>query len=210
MKKAYVAVGTLTLFVALLTWYFWNYLTYLLDSATDDSDPPIDGQMKTTLDSDGTVCVDGVPADPNMLAQSAGLDLETYAIARLIQSEVGTLPLVAKQGVAAAARNYASSRGGSVASILLKATKTGNGYFGKQNQGRYAATSRDPGASAIAAASGAGDPTGGADQWDSPWSYPTTARADEVAAARVAAGKVKVVLDGVPEKKLRFWRLANG
>ena len=60
------------------------------------------------------------------------------------------------------------------------------------------------------------DPTGGADQWDSPWSYTANVKTGESAAdkaARVAqdredAGKVLVLVDGVPERHLRFWRSA--
>ncbi len=168
---------------------------------------------KTKLDENGTVTLDGNPADPAGLAMTDGVDLDTYALARMVQSEAGVLNDSGKLGVAFAALSYARNAGKSISEVLLKARGDADGFFGEQSQGRYAATSRDPGQSAYDAAITAiggrvADPTGGADQWDSPWAYSDPSRADTVAAARVAAGKVKVVLSDVPERKLRFWRKA--
>ena len=177
----------------------------------------------TKLTADGTVSLDGTtPADPALLAGDAGLDLHTYALARMIESETGGLATSAKLGVAWATRNHADAVGQTVAALLLHATHpAANGYFGKQNQGRYASTSRDPTAASLNAAESvmAGlflDPTGGADQWDSPGAYrddtssgeTATDKASRVAQARLDAGKEMVLLDGVPESKIRFWRTA--
>jgi hypothetical protein len=173
---------------------------------------------RTQLTPDGTVSLDGVtPAAPVALADAAALDVDTYALARMVESEAGGLPEAGKIGVAFATITHASNAGKTVASLLLRSTGAGNGYFGQQAQGRYAATSKDPSAAAIDAASKAtggviDDPTGGADQWDSPWSYrdhPTETaqeQADRVAQARTDAGKAMVLVEGVPEHKLRFWR----
>lgn len=166
----------------------------------------------TLLTDDGTVSLDGDEgADPNMLARDAGLDLNPYALARMIQSEVSGLPEIARWGVGYAALNEANARGLGVGDLLLRSTGPGDGYFGRQSQGRYAATSKDPNAAALAAAAdvitgAVADPTGGARQFDSVQSFPTEGRAAEVAADRIAAGNVKVLLPGVPERKLRFWR----
>ena len=167
---------------------------------------------KTSVNDAGTVCVNGQPADPQALADENVLDLDTYSLARMVQSEAGSLGPAGMKAVGFAARNYAQNANKTLSALLLRASGAANGFYGKQDQGRYAATSRDPSQSAIEAAITvmAGydpDPTGGADQWDSPWAYSDPARADVVAAARMAAGKSKVTIPGIPERKLRFWRL---
>lgn len=174
--------------------------------------------VRTKLNADGTVTLDGVtPADPLQLATAAGLDLPTYALARMVESEAGGLPEAGKLGVAFAALTYAGTHNRGIADQLLRSSGAGNGFFGRQDQGRYATTARDPSAAAIDVATKAirgdvADPTDGADQWDSPWSYkdsPTETaaeKAERVAAARRAAGKELVTVEGVPERKLRFWR----
>ena len=174
--------------------------------------------------ADGTVSVDGLtPADPASLAAAADLDLDTYALARMVEAEAGGIGQSGKLGVAFAAVNHAEIAGKTIAALLVRSTGAGNGYFGRQDQGRYATTSRDPSAAALDAATqvtsrAVADPTGGADQWDSPWSYKDdpvtgetgTAKAARVAAARVAAGKELVTLADVPARKLRFWRTPGG
>lgn len=176
--------------------------------------------LKTKLTPDGTVSLDGkTPADPAVLAEAAGLDLDTYALARMIMSEAGGLPEQAKLGVGFAALTYASDHNRTITAQLLRADGAANGYFGRQDQGRYASTSQDPNPAAVAAAQlvtggATEDPTGGADQWDSPWSYkdnPNTGetaaeKAARVAQSRLDAGKQMVVIGSVPERKLRFWR----
>ena len=120
--------------------------------------------------------------------------------------EAGNLPAEAQLAVMWATRNHSVARGISIPGVLLHANGTGRGYFGKQDQGRYAATSQDSTSTsralATAVALGVGtDPTGGAQQWDSPqsftdWNGSSSAKADEVAAARVAAGNALVTLPG--------------
>ena len=178
----------------------------------------------TKLLPDGTVSLDGVnPADPGELAAAAGLTLDEYALARMVNGEAGGVPVAGQVGVAWACRTFAERKRKpqSVAALLLHSAGAGNGYFGSQNQGRYATTAKDPTPASIRVATSvlAGDeldPTGGADQWDSPWSYTANVKTGESAAdkaARVAqdredAGKVLVLVDGVPERHLRFWRSA--
>ena len=179
----------------------------------------VDVVMKgTKLTADGTVSLDGkTPADPTALAAAAGMTLDAYALARMVESEAGGLPQAGKIGVAFAAENYAANVNRTISGLLLRSNGAGHGFFGRQDQGRYASTSRDPSLAAISVAEAVidglvDDPTGGADQWDSPWSYKDSAdetaaeKAERVARARMDAGKEKVILADVPERKLRFWR----
>lgn len=195
---------------AFALWYYSDDVGDVIDDAED----AISNVFSKTKLVNGTVSLDGVnPAEPITLADADGVDLDTYALARMVQSEAGGLPSSGMLGVAFAALNYAAKAGKSISEVLLHASGAANGYFGQQAQGRYAATSRDPGQAAYDAAIAAiggrtADPTGGADQWDSPWAYSDPAKADSVAQARMSAGKVKVILSDVPERKLRFWRKA--
>ncbi len=172
----------------------------------------------TQVSTDGTVTTDGeTPASPKGLAKGAGLTLAAYALARLGASEASTLPAEAQLAVMWATRNRAAAMRISIPGLLLHATSTGKGYFGRQSQaGRFASTAQD--STAVTRALGRAvalavvpDPTGGAQQWDSPQSYPdwtgtSSARADAVEAARTAAGNFKVLLAGVSESSIRFWR----
>lgn len=172
----------------------------------------------TDVLEDGTVSADGEsPAAPAGLAKGARMTLAAYALARLGPSEAGNLPPEAQLAVMWATRNRSQARGISVPGILLHATAAGKGYFGKQDQpGRYASTSQDSTAVSRALANAVAlaatpDPTGGAQQWDSPQSYKdwdgsSSARADAVSAARTAAGNELVALPGIATSKIRFWR----
>jgi hypothetical protein len=183
----------------------------------------------TSLLDDGTVTADGeTPADPEALALGAGVELQRYALARAVQSENGSGPRIVLEAVAWAIVNQARATGHTVAQLVTRAGRkvsgvwtphpTGNGRFGRQAQGRYCATSQDPEARALEVAddvlSGVvDDPTGGARQFDSPAAFgvqegTTAAGADETAARRIAAGNVEVLLPGVPESTIRFWRPA--
>jgi len=212
-----LALGVSGLAILGLGWIFRDDLEQAMN-ATIDLAKSI--WAKTTI-VDGIVCLKGstIPADPESLAAMEGVDLDTYALARMIESEAGILNTEGKQAVAFAALTYARRVGRSISNVLLRASGAGNGYFGTQEHSRYATTAKDPSQSAydavIYAASGINpDPTGGADQWDSPWAYKGSdtetpqQQADRVEAARRAAGKIKVVLATVPERKLRFWRKA--
>lgn len=183
----------------------------------------------TQLLDDGTVSVDGeTPADPEALALGAGVDAQRYALARAIQSEIGNGPRAALEGVGWAIVNEARATGHTVLQLVTRAGKkvggvwtphpTGNGHFGRQSQGRYCATSQDADAAAYDVADGVlsgaiDDPTDGARQFDSPSAFGvqegTTAEgADATAQKRIAAGNVEVLLPGVPERTIRFWRPA--
>jgi len=179
----------------------------------------------TALLDDGTVTVDGeTPADPYALAAGKGKDPNVYALARTLHSEQASGPRVAREGIAWAIVNEARHVGRSVLSLVTRAGRkvngawvphpTGNGHFGRQNQGRYAATSRDADEEAYEIAAGVlggtiDDPTGGARQFDDVDAFgvqPGTqaSDADRVAADRIAAGNELVQLPGAPS--LRFWR----
>jgi hypothetical protein len=121
--------------------------------------------------------------DPVTLANSAGLDLDAYALARMISSEEGPSPTVYKVAVGWAAVN--ASRG-NVADKLLAGKGSTSGHFAAQNAryftgeldahsgepitahaGKYATTANDPREDdmqiAVAILSGAlADFTGGA------------------------------------------------
>lgn len=137
-----------------------------------------------------------------------------FALATMIASEGGDLPLKAKVGLAHTAWNESKRRGLHITELLAP-----DGAFGSQ-QGRYASTRKPPSEEDILVAEGAiegriPDPTGGAIQFDSPqaqrkgvaekWSGYTSTDTD-VAAQREAEGKEAVYLDGVSADKLRFWR----
>lgn len=166
------------------------------------------------------------PGDPAGLAASAGLDLDTYALARMIASEEGNSSAATQALIAHAAVNHA---GGAdrIAAVLLKAKNpTHSGSFGTQKDlerlvttadgkqvhpsDRYASTATDPyeGHAAIARGVLDGtipDLTGGADQFDRPSGERDP---DAIAAAREGAGKEAV--SGLEEfigDDLRFWRV---
>lgn len=172
----------------------------------------------TLLNDEGLVTLDGTtPADPEQLATDAGMTVDAYAGARMVQAEAGGLPESGRAGVYWAAKNYAESVGKSLSAVLLKPT----GFFGSEKRNPYASTARDPNEASLSTVRKAEggelpDPTGGATHWDSPWSYknnPETGetaqeRADRFAANRRSEGLELFVLDDVPERHLRFWRPA--
>ncbi len=162
-----------------------------------------------------------VNADPAELARKAGVDVQTYALARAVRSERGGLPRAAALAIAFAIANEARRRGKTILE-LVTGGKTHAGKFGAQNLGgRYCSTRVDPYEQdiqiAAAVRSGAPDTTGGATMWDSPAAqramlakkakgYRKTP--EDVAAARRAAGMELVLVDGVAEEKFRLWRAA--
>jgi hypothetical protein len=175
----------------------------------------------TKLLADGTVSLDGTnPAAPKALADAAGLDVDTLALARMITSEAGGLPTIGKLAVAFATLTHAAAAKKTLSALLLHSNGAGDGYFGRQSQGRYAATSHDHTAAALAAAQAAiggevDDPSDGSDQWDSPHAYrddPVKGTAEEQAAAveqaRLDAGKEQVTIAGISPTVIRFWRSA--
>lgn len=193
-------------------WWALGGLVVAIVAADSDAVTALLGD--TSLLPDGTVTVDGeTPADPAALAAGKGVSLDVYALARMIASEAGGQKQIAQQAVAAVAVSHAADEGKSISAVLLHATHAGNGFFGKQAQGRYAATSRDPssaqlGLAAQVIAGELPDPTGGARQWDSPRAYDDPSDADATERKRLAAGNELVILPGVPASTFRFWRPA--
>lgn len=163
-----------------------------------------------------------VPGDPDALAAEAGLDVETYSLARAISSEEGRSSEAIKVAVAWAIKNYATKHGKSFTSLLTRANNTDHaGSYGTQKdidpsspeQGqsdRYASTSLDPYDDdrqiAIAVRTGSiPDTTSGADQFDRPRGERDP---DAVAAKRIGAGAELVQVDGIDGDAIRFWRTA--
>ena len=183
------------------------------------------GRRLTRAPYDTTTGV--VPGRPGELAAAAGLDLETYALARMIASEEGRSTSGVQALVAHATVNYARGRGRSISAVLLAAKNPDHdGSFGTQKDlertvttgdgkevhpsDRYASTASDPYEGHAAVAQGVldgsiPDLTGGADQFDRPSGERDP---DAVAARREAAGKETVpdldFIDGLGD--LRFWR----
>lgn len=175
---------------------------------------------------------DGViPETPESLASAAGVALDVYSLARVMQSEESSLE--ARAAVGWAVRNHARLAKLTVTQLVTRARRkdksTGkitvydsDGHYGAQNctPGRYASTYREPSNTTLTLAeevlSGRRpDPTGGADQFDAPDLQDELAARDltgktkdaaQVAAARIAAGKELVLVEGVPNT--RFWRRA--
>lgn len=86
--------------------------------------------------------------DPNALAAKAGLDLETYAAARLGTSEGYSGPKSQRDRALASiihvAMNQARTQGLSLSGLLLKSKNTeADGHFGEQI-GRFASTMKNP------------------------------------------------------------------
>lgn len=135
---------------------------------------------RTVVRDDGLV--DG---DPLELATQAGLDLETYALARCLASEHGLAADAYLTAVGWAVRNKAAERGVRISRLLTDgAGTTGDGYFGEQKAAagtKYASTRVDPDERHVRVAAtvtaSAVDPTGGATHFFSP-------RAQDALAAR--------------------------
>lgn len=164
------------------------------------------------------------PCDPEALAAQAGLDLETYALARMIASEEGNSSREVQALVAHAVKNAADAAGTTIAAKLLRAKlPSHSGYFGTQRNieegtagyngsDRFASTATDPyeGHAAVAAGVLDGtipDLTGGATQFDRTGGESDP---DRVAQNRINAGSELVTglddITGIGD--LRFWRKA--
>ncbi len=142
------------------------------------------------------------PAD---LASQAGVDVDTYSLARMISSEEGRSSNAVKAAVGWAAMNHANSSGKSITDVLTT-NKNHPGLYGTQ-VGGYASTANDPYEGDIAIAQGIltgtiSDMTGGADQFDRPSGE---ADPDAVAANRVASGSHEVTVSGIDDGGIRFW-----
>jgi hypothetical protein len=168
-----------------------------------------------------------VNADPQALADQAGVDLDTMALARMLSSEEGQSDNTTKAACAWAAVNHCNSIGSTPARVLLNAIDPAHsGYFGTfinldpsspyyrvNGAGkpiaadRYASTALDAyqGDIDIATAVRTGqiqDFTGGATQFDRP-----AGEADPAAVGvkRITAGSEEVNVPGA-DPGLRFWR----
>lgn len=180
--------------------------------------------IKTSVADDGLVHWKGGPADALELARAYGVHSDTLALARTVQSEVlPNHPDIARIAIAHAVLNYARRKKITVTELVADDDSAyegehGRGRYGRQwRRGRYCSTANDPSLSTLRLCEEIRtgkikDPTGGAIQWDSPRSQGaqpgTTKTADEVAESRIADGKEKVLLDGIPERDLRLWRYA--
>jgi len=172
-----------------------------------------------------------VNASPDDLAAQAGVDLDTYALARMLASEEGSADNTTKAAIAWAALNYAAHSGRSISAILLHAVDPNHsGYFGtfinidpsspfytvnskgKPNKAdRYASTALDPYQGDVDIVTSVRDGstpdfTGGATQFDRPEGE---ANPQAVADKRIAAGAEPVNVPGA-DPGLRFWRPAVG
>lgn len=180
------------------------------------------GKRLTRCPYDKTTGV--APCDPAELAAQAGLDLDTYALARMIASEEGNSSREVQALVAHAIVNAARAGGKSISAKLLRAKlPSHNGFFGTQRNiekgtegydgsDRFASTATDPyeGHAAVALGVLGGtipDLTGGAERFDRTGGLKDP---DRVAANREAEGFA--VVDGLEDipgiGDLRFWRSA--
>lgn len=180
------------------------------------------GSRVTSCSYDKTTGI--VPCDPHQLAAQAGVDDETYALARAISSEEGTSSTSTKAVVGWVFVNEARRRGTSVFSLMTKAVTPGHsGKYGTQKDiesgtpsynasDRYASTAQDPYDGDIAIATGIlngtiPDVTGGANQEDRPSGE---SNPDRVAAKRVAGGSELVQgIDDLVDGDLRLWRVSG-
>jgi hypothetical protein len=159
-----------------------------------------------------------VPDDPSDLASQAGVDLDTYAMARMISSEEGNSETRIKILVGYCLQNHCTRIGKTISQELLRANNSDHaGYFGTQrdvdtdspNHGksdRYASTALDPYAGDIEIAQGvrAGtlpDESQGAQQFDRPAGEK---HPEQVAANRIASGAELVTVAGLDG--IRLWR----
>ena len=165
-----------------------------------------------------------VPCDPHQLAAQAGVDDETYALARGVSSEEGSSSASTKAVVAWAIKNEAARRGSSIFSLVTHAKLASHsGRYGTQRNieegtagyngsDRYISTAQDPYEGDIAIAAGVldgtiPDVTGGANQFDRPSGEKNP---DAVAANRTAAGSELVDdIDDLVDGDLRVWRVAG-
>lgn len=144
------------------------------------------------------------------------VDLETYALARMIRSEAGSAPGAEKLAVAHVAQNDAAELGRELFWVLTyNKQRGGSGMFGEQRGGRYA-TSRDPYENDYAAAEAVQnrshpDHTGGAVKFVHLSAFgvqPGTMSADEVIEKWAREGLVPRQVDGTSASFRVFVRQA--
>jgi hypothetical protein len=107
----------------------------------------------TTNSGSPLYIVDGAPED---LASQAGLDVDTYSLARMVSSEEGSGNAATLLCLAEAARNKAQQRGQSVSQLLTASKRSdADGNYSAQAAGKWASTRRDPNGRHVAAAQAA-------------------------------------------------------
>jgi hypothetical protein len=144
---------------------------------------------KSNKSTDGSIT-----DNPKNLASTAGTDLDTYCLARMIASEDGNANQATKVAIACAAMNECRQSNISISQKLLYCNyKEGRGKFGPQSQGRYAATSADPHEQDLRIAklvltNQIQDPTGGATQWSHPKAQDSQKYREAIAEQAAARG----------------------
>jgi len=224
--KTAITLGGAALAGALVWyWFFGQYdepagvlgdVTQTLDALTSLGR----GSRLTRAPYDTTTgIVPGAPAD---LAAAAGLDVDTYSLARAIASEEGHSDVTIKAAVAWAIRNYADKHGKTITSLVTHAKLPAHsGFYGTQRnieQGtdgynssdRYCSTALDAYDQEAQIAAGVFDGsitdiTNGADQFDRPAGERD---ADAVAEKRISSGAEQVEIEGIDSSQIRFWRTA--
>jgi len=158
----------------------WVVLLVVLLFAGGGADIVIDNLENGPIVGPTTTVADNglIPDDPALLAQLAGYDVNTYALARCIASEHPRDPTLYETCVAWAVRNKAAEGGRSVFDLLTDgAGVAGDGYFGEQKAAagtKYASTVNDPHhrhvqvADLVMSSPTSADPTKGATHFFSP------------------------------------------
>ena len=201
---------------ALVVWFLKVGEGNPLDGALTLLNEIVRGERLTHAPADATGVVDVSPDD---LAETAGLSLEEYSLARMIASEEPHADNATKAAIAWCTVNEANRRGQSITELLVWAKNPAhNGLYGSQQDkdpsspnfhgsDRYATTALDPydGEGQIARGvltNQIGDLTGGCQQFDRPAQEKNP---DKVASNRMASGASPVEVPGV-DPGLRFWR----
>ena len=168
-----------------------------------------------------------VADDPQTLADKAGIDLETYSLARVGQSEEGLSSDRAKIAVMYATKNHASKTGKSITTVVTRGNPkrsdyvAANGHYGRQGIHPYCSTIAAPTANTLSLAqqvinSEVEDETQDAQWFDNPHYQDVLALANpknpstgkgyytsaQIAERRQEKGATMVLIDGV---STRFW-----
>jgi len=174
--------------------------------------------------SNSTLGSNGLVAEwPEALAAQAGLDVQTYTLARVIASEEGSSPRLHKVAVGWAVMNEAARKN----QTLMTRVTNGSGQYGAQNAStgaRYVSTARDPSTDDVEVARAIltgrePDPTGGCHRFFAPAAQDAlvasgkakyTMTADEIIAKWTKEGQIPVAVAGIDFRKLAFFRWPNG
>jgi hypothetical protein len=184
-------------------------------------------QNKNPVEAVGDMIAGVVSDDPQTLANEEGVDVDTYSLARVGQSEEGMSSAKAKIAVMYACKHHADAKGQSITEVVTKGNPKrsdyaeANGRYGRQGIHPYCSTIAAPTSSTIALAisvmTGAvTDETQGAQYFDNPISQDALAMAnpknqetgtgyytsEQIAERRIAKGGQLVTIPGV---STRFW-----